>query len=149
MGEITAPASTPRLNQIAARIEPESATRFLIDAGLASTMALDGDAQQNDEGKAGLFSAAERDDMAKFLLGIPFPPAQRRPYTNVLTKRAKDGFELFHIKGNHEGKPTPERLRRLPPDAIPGEHQHAGNRHGRTDLAWRQRPLSDPPAGAG
>ncbi|MGI9242611.1 MAG: hypothetical protein ACR2RV_17580, partial [Verrucomicrobiales bacterium] len=87
--------------------EPEGATRFLIDAGLASTMALDGEQHKNDEGKAGLLSAAQRDDMAKFLLNIPFPPAQKRPYTSVLTKRAKDGFELFHIKGNHEGKPRP------------------------------------------
>jgi YVTN family beta-propeller protein len=84
---------------------PESTTRFLIDAGLASTMAMVGDTKKNDEGKAGLLSAAERDDMARFLLNITYPPAQRRAYTNELSKRAKAGFDLFHIKGDAGGTP--------------------------------------------
>ncbi|MFT5109220.1 MAG: YVTN family beta-propeller protein [Pseudoalteromonas tetraodonis] len=87
--------------------DPVEATRHVVDASLASTMAMDGDTGRNDEGKLGSLTAAERDDLAKFLLNIPFPPAQKRPYTNVLSKRAVDGFELFHIKGNHEGKPRP------------------------------------------
>lgn len=86
---------------------PESTTRHLIDGGLASTMLLDGDSTKNDEGKAGLLSKQERDDMAAFLLSVPFPPSQKRAYDNVLSKRAEDGFELFHIKGNHEGAPKP------------------------------------------
>jgi len=87
--------------------DPTSPIRQLIDAGLASTMSIDGDTEKNDEGKAGRLTAAQRDDLAKFLLNIPFPPAQKRPYTNAVTKRALDGFGLFHIKGNHEGKPSP------------------------------------------
>ena len=87
--------------------DPADATRHLVDAGLASTMAMDGDTRHNDEDKPGLLTASERDDLAKFLLNIPFPPAQKRPYTNVLSERAVEGFELFHIKGNHEGKPRP------------------------------------------
>ena len=55
--------------------------------------------------KRGLLSAAERDDMAKFLLHITYPPAQKRAYTNELSDRAEEGFELFHIIGNEEGKP--------------------------------------------
>jgi YVTN family beta-propeller protein len=86
---------------------PESSTRHLIDGGLASTMAMVGDSTKNEEGKAGLLSAQQRDDMAKFLLNVTFPPAQRRAYTNVLSDTAVRGFELFHIKGNHEGKPSP------------------------------------------
>ncbi|MEM7393568.1 MAG: hypothetical protein AAF492_14580, partial [Verrucomicrobiota bacterium] len=86
---------------------PESATRHLIDGGLATTMAMVGDTRKNDEGKAGLLSRAERDDLAKFLLGVTYPPAQRRAYSNELSDRAKEGFDLFHIKGNHEGKPSP------------------------------------------
>ena len=86
---------------------PASATRHLIDGGLASTMAMVGDETENDEGKAGLLNKQERDDMAKFLLNVTYPPAQRRAYDNKLSERAEDGFELFHIKGNHEGKPKP------------------------------------------
>jgi YVTN family beta-propeller protein len=81
---------------------PESATLQLIDAGLASTMAMEGSTVKNDEEKEGLLSAAERDDMAKFLLNVTYPPAQRRAYTNVLSKRAQSGFDLFHIKGDND-----------------------------------------------
>lgn len=86
---------------------PESSTRHLIDGGLASTMLMHGSEVINDEGKAGAFSAAERDDMAKFLLAVPYPPAQRRAYTNELSERAATGYELFHIKGHHDEKPRP------------------------------------------
>ncbi|QDU38636.1 Lactonase, 7-bladed beta-propeller [Maioricimonas rarisocia] len=84
-----------------------SSTRHLIDGGLASTMHLTGDQAINDEGKAGRLSAAERDDMATFLLSVPYPPAQRRSYDNVVSSRAREGFELFHIKGHLDGKPQP------------------------------------------
>ncbi len=87
---------------------PESSTRQLIDAGLASTMAKDGDKTVNDEGKAGALTAAERDALAEFLLGVPFPPAQKRAYTNVLSKQAANGFRLFHIDGDNDpSKPKP------------------------------------------
>ena len=33
--------------------------------------------------------------MAKFLLSIAYPPAQRRPYDNEVTQRAREGFELL------------------------------------------------------
>ncbi|MFP6874816.1 MAG: ankyrin repeat domain-containing protein [Verrucomicrobiales bacterium] len=87
---------------------PESSTRHLIDAGLASTMATVGSTRKNDEDKAGLLTARERDDMAKFLLNVTYPPAQRRAYTNVLSERARTGFDLFHIKGDNDPtKPRP------------------------------------------
>jgi hypothetical protein len=70
-------------------------------------MRLDGDETVNDEGKSGALSAAERDDMATFLLSVPFPPAQRRAYTNVLSSEAENGFRLFHIDGDLQSKPTP------------------------------------------
>ena len=84
---------------------PESQTRHLIDGGLANTMATVGDKTKNDEGKAGLLSKAERDDMAKFLLNITYPPAQRRAFDNELSERAQEGFELFHITGDVGGTP--------------------------------------------
>ena len=87
--------------------DPTSATRHLIDGGLAATMLMHGSETINDEGKSGAFSAAERDDMAKFLLAVPYPPAQKRSYTNVVSDRAKEGFELFHIKGHLDEKPKP------------------------------------------
>ena len=84
---------------------PESQTRHLIDGGLASTMAKVGDETKNDEGKAGLLSQTERDDMAKFLLNVTYPPAQRRAFDNELSERAQEGFELFHITGDVGGTP--------------------------------------------
>ena len=85
--------------------EPESTTRHVVDGSLASTMKMVGNNKKNDEGKDGLLSKTERDDMAKFLLNITYPPAQRRAYTNVLSEQAEEGFELFHIKGDVGGTP--------------------------------------------
>ena len=82
--------------------QPETSTRFLIDAGLASTMHKKGDVLENDEGKVGNLTSEERDDMAKFLLGIQYPPAQRRAYDNSLSPRAQEGFRLFHIDGDND-----------------------------------------------
>ena len=84
------------------RDAPLSSPRHLIDAGLASTMSMVGDKTVNEEGRAGLLTKAERDDMAKFLLSVPYPPAQRRAYTNVLSKEAEKGFRLFHIDGDKD-----------------------------------------------
>ena len=87
---------------------PESTTRHLIDGGLASTMARVGDNRKNDEGKPGLLDASERDDMAKFLLSVPYPPAPRRAYDNHLSNNAARGFKLFHVDGDLDpGKPKP------------------------------------------
>lgn len=82
---------------------PDNAVRNVVDSALKSTMAL-GDSAT---GRGDLLDRNERYYMSRFLLAIPYPPAQRRAYTNVLSKRAEDGFELFHLKGNHEGKPQP------------------------------------------
>jgi len=79
---------------------PESCTRFLVDGSLGSVMCTVGACPTNDEGKAGALTGAERDAMAKFLLSVPYPPAQRRSYDNVLSPRAQEGFQLFHIDGD-------------------------------------------------
>ena len=84
---------------------PESATRHLIDGGLAGTMAMVGKEGETDEGTAGQLSKQERDDMAKFLLNVTYPPAQRRAYNNELSDRAEKGFELFNIIGDLGNKP--------------------------------------------
>lgn len=84
--------------------DPTTSTRHLIDGGLANTMHFVGKTNTNDEGKLGRLSAAERDDMSVFLLNVPYPPAQRRPYDNEPSQRAKDGFRLFHIDGNGVGR---------------------------------------------
>jgi YVTN family beta-propeller protein len=86
---------------------PQSATssvRHLIDGGLSSTMHRVGDESKNDEGKLGELSRQERDDMAWYLLGVPYPPAPKRSYTDELSDRAKQGFRLFHIDGDHDPK---------------------------------------------
>ena len=82
--------------------DPVSMTRHVIDGSLKTTMKTMGDPTKNDEGKSGLLSKKERDDMAKFLLSISYPPAQKRAYTNVLSEKAEEGFELFHIKGDDD-----------------------------------------------
>jgi YVTN family beta-propeller protein len=87
--------------------DPASSTRHLIDGGIAGTMSMVGDTTVNDEGKAGALTAAQRDAMATFLLSVPYPPAQRRAYTNTVSDRAVEGFKLFHIDGDHDGKPRP------------------------------------------
>jgi YVTN family beta-propeller protein len=88
--------------------KPESSVRHLIDGGLASTMLHADDKSLNDEGKAGHLSAADRDAMAAFLLDVPYPPAPRRPYTNVVSERARQGMKLFHVDGDNDpGKPRP------------------------------------------
>ncbi|MDA1052942.1 MAG: ankyrin repeat domain-containing protein [Planctomycetota bacterium] len=88
--------------------DPASTTRHLIDGGLASTMMQVGDETVNDEGQAGELTAAQRDDMATFLLSVPYPPAQRRAYDNVVSSRAQEGFKLFHIDGDNDPtKPRP------------------------------------------
>ncbi len=80
--------------------DPVTSSRHLIDGGLANTMMTVGDDAKNDKGQAGELSDSDRDAMARFLLSIAYPPAQRRPYTNEVTKRARDGFELFHVHGD-------------------------------------------------
>ncbi|MGI9517700.1 MAG: ankyrin repeat domain-containing protein [Pirellulaceae bacterium] len=86
--------------------EPESTTRHLIDGALASTMTTVGRKDENDEGKAGKLCASQRDDLAKFLLAVPYPPAQRRAYTNALSEGARQGMELFHIEGDDDPTKT-------------------------------------------
>lgn len=100
---------------IRASVEPTAdkddqttSTRHLIDVSLAEILFAHGDETVNDEGKLGHFTAAERDDLAVYLLSVPFPPAQRRAYDNVLSKTARQGFKLFHIEGDLDpGRTTP------------------------------------------
>ncbi len=87
--------------------DPESSVRHLIDGSLATTMSMVGAEVENDEGKLGALTGAERDDLAKFLLSVLYPPAQKRAYTNVLSDEATNGFKLFHIDGDLQGKPEP------------------------------------------
>ena len=63
-------------------------------------MALSGDGATRGD----LLDRNERYYMSHFLLGIPYPPAQRRAYNSELSEKAEEGFELFHLKGNLEGK---------------------------------------------
>ena len=72
---------------------------------MAEILMAHGDDMVNDEGKPGGFTAAERDDLATYLLSVPYPPAQRRAYTNTLSKRAVDGFKMFHVVGDVGGTP--------------------------------------------
>ena len=86
----------------------ESSARHLIDAGLAATMSREGDSKLNDERKPGRLLAVDRDAMARFLLAVPYPPAQRRSFDDVLSTEARNGFQLFHVDGDNDpSKPKP------------------------------------------
>ena len=87
--------------------DPESSVRHLIDKTLATTMSMVSFDVMNDEAKRGALTRGERDDLAKFLLSVLYPPAQRRAYTDVLSNDAAEGFKLFHIDGDLQGKPQP------------------------------------------
>ncbi len=94
-------------NSIRTHVDPNSdvkdqvsSARHLIDGGLANTMMTVGDKTVNDTGQAGELSDAERDAMAKFLLSVTYPPAQRRSFTNEVSAIAREGFELFHVHGD-------------------------------------------------
>ncbi|MCY4029482.1 MAG: PQQ-dependent sugar dehydrogenase [Acidobacteria bacterium] len=85
--------------------DPRSCTRQLVDSTLGSTMCAVGECGVNDEGQAGALSGAERDDLAEFLLNVPYPPSRRRSFTNELSDDAVDGFEAFHVDGVPDGDP--------------------------------------------
>lgn len=82
--------------------DPRSCTLDLVEGGLASTMCRVGACPTNEDGEPGALSRQEREDMATFLLSVPYPPAQRRAYDNVVSDRGMEGFELFHVIGREE-----------------------------------------------
>ncbi|MCY3885308.1 MAG: carbohydrate binding domain-containing protein [Gammaproteobacteria bacterium] len=77
--------------------DPEACIRVLIDGSLATTMCEEGNCGENDEGKAGLLDALERDALARYLLSVPFPPAPNRPFDNELSASAKTGIFEFNF----------------------------------------------------
>lgn len=87
--------------------DPESCTRVLVDGSLATTMcdvSSGACPHTNDEGKAGLLDAEDRDALATYLLSVPFPPAQKRPFDNELTQMGRDGiFEFSFIIDSGQG----------------------------------------------
>ncbi|GAB4223466.1 MAG: hypothetical protein Kow0062_23680 [Acidobacteriota bacterium] len=71
--------------------------RVLVDGALGSTMCDQADCPVNDEGKSGFLTGAQRDALARFILGVPYPPARDRAYTDELSAAARDGFRAFHV----------------------------------------------------
>ena len=87
--------------------DPLSSPQYLIDAALSTTMQLESDRTVNDEGKHGWMTRNQRRDLATFLYSVPYPPAQRRSYTNRLSSEAMRGLRLFNIDGDND--PAKER----------------------------------------
>ena len=85
--------------------DEESCARFLVDGSLATTMCDLDDCPVNDEGKEGLLDGDDRDALARYILSVPYPPAQTRPFDNELTQRARDGFFEFSFV-NDSGEST-------------------------------------------
>ncbi len=100
--------------------DPESCTRVLVDGSLATTMCdLSSGAcpHTNDEGKAGLLDASDRDALATYLLSVPFPPSQARPFDNALTQMGRDGhfeFSFLNDSGQTTGAQTCGDCHRMP-----------------------------------
>ena len=86
--------------------KPESCTRHLVDGSLATTMCDVTNCPTNDEGKDGLLDADVRDALATFILNVPYPPAPTRPFDNVLTPAARDGFFEFNFLNDSSGRTT-------------------------------------------
>ena len=84
--------------------KPESAVRNVIDGSMASTMLAHDSEEENDEGKQGYLSKAERDAMAIFLLNLSHMPTPGRAYTDELSEAALTGFERFHVTGARDTK---------------------------------------------
>ena len=62
--------------------------------------------ERNDENKEGLLDAAARDALAEFILNIPYPPSQTRPFHNTLTPAAQQGFFEFSYLNDSSGRTT-------------------------------------------
>ena len=77
--------------------DPISCIKYLIDGNIASTMKL----ATADKSLPPPLSNDQVKDMAVYNLSVPYPPAPKRPYDNVLGMSTKKGFELFHIKGDN------------------------------------------------
>lgn len=85
---------------------PESCTLSLVDGSLATTMCDQTNCPLNDEDKAGALDASTRAALSRFLLSVPFPPAQRRAFSNALTGAAIDGFFEFSFTNDSAGRAT-------------------------------------------
>lgn len=78
--------------------DPISCLRQLIDDNIATTMGLPNKVNKN------ALTETERNDMAVYLMSIPYPPAPKRAYTDVLSEDARRGFSLFHVEGDNDPK---------------------------------------------
>ncbi|MYF10140.1 MAG: beta-propeller fold lactonase family protein [Gammaproteobacteria bacterium] len=72
--------------------EPGNCLSSQLDSSLGTTMCDTLNCPVNDEDKAGLLDAADRDAMARFLMSVPYPPAPAPPIDNVLSLSAREGF---------------------------------------------------------
>lgn len=92
---------------------PISCLRQLIDDNLATTMSL-----ISKDKKRGALTEDERNDMAVYLMSVPYPPAPKRPYTDVISTDARKGFSLFHVEGdinpNEDGPNVCGNCHRMP-----------------------------------
>ena len=76
----------------------ETCARFLVDAGLATTMCDQNNCPDNNESKPGRLDAEDRNAMSQFILSFPFPPAPERPFDNKLSAKAEAGFLEFNLE---------------------------------------------------
>ena len=103
MEESTVPAFAVMLSRTPVLKTPKSDASFG-HGSLAATMAMPGDKTVNDEGKPGLLSKAQRDDL-EFLLGVHI---RSTPYTNKYLNVPK-GFRPLSHQRRQRSEATPTK----------------------------------------
>ena len=95
-GGITSESTSARVKPRCTGKEDTSCIKHLIDSNLSTLMRFQ-DKMSDPRGK---LSEGEKNDLATYLLSIPYPSAPKRPYSDETTSNAKSGFTLFHIAGD-------------------------------------------------
>jgi len=105
-GEINTASINADVEPNCAENDPEGCVRVLVDGSLATTMCKVGNCGFNAEGLPGAFNEVDRVLLSKFVLSVPYPPAQERAFDNALSADAQHGFFNFSFVNNAAGKAT-------------------------------------------
>ena len=83
-----------------ASVEPNctdelSCVRNMVDGALSSTMCQQGECPTQINGLEGHLDEVSRNAMAAYLLSIPHPPGRERPFDDLVSPLAREGFHQF------------------------------------------------------
>ncbi len=80
--------------------------KFLINNNLNSTMKL----MENERSTNKPLTDSQISNLSIYNFSIPYPPAPKRPFNDILSPKALSGFELFHIKGDSNPKQSTQNV---------------------------------------